>query len=184
MPSHRLLIGAVGLTVATALLACDPAPTEPAFELLHGGPLFKSTRAAAETTLRVIVPVDFVAPAGDCLEEAVHFTGEIRILLHLTNNRGVLPPVEQILVDNESIHMEGTGLTTGAHYRFNQVLRIGFESEDPVNTFPAVTQLVVHAVLTSPGQGAIALTTIRIFTVVNGTGEISVDESRFESRCL
>jgi hypothetical protein len=186
MRTHNPWAGVAGLLLIVVAAGCEPAPTASGSRAaLHADEVAADAVPAQTVTARMSLPVDFVS-AEPCAGENIHYTGTIEILFHVTNNRGLEYPADgsQIYIDNEHVDLTGVGLTTGRAYSVDGVQRFAGQSESPDEAFPSNIEFVRETVLSSPGLGAIGLTTIRILVVVSATGETAVGSFHLETRCL
>jgi hypothetical protein len=148
-----------------------------------GGQLARA-RAETQTTLEVEIQ-DFIA-GHPCLGEDVHWTGKAVFLVHEVSNRGAPPPEEpgfQHLVFLTSIHLTGTGLTSGNTYRLNSTGAQPLQSPDDQEPFPFVNKLTAHELLIGPGGGVIGTITFNITIVQNANGEVTAEVVFIELEC-
>ncbi|MEO7474311.1 MAG: hypothetical protein ABIY46_03165, partial [Gemmatimonadales bacterium] len=157
--------------------ACgDPSAPDPA----GGGP---ASPAAATVTNISLFQLDFV-DLMPCTGE-VHWTGTLRLVDHLSVNRGVPldPDAVQHHVISESTNLSGIGLTSGGAYRMLSSLTGSTQSESPVNTFPTTFTIILHQRLFVPGGGLPEMLTVRVKLLLNGAGQLVLDEFRFGDTC-
>jgi hypothetical protein len=186
MSNPHVSVRTAGLILVLAQSACEGEPAAPAtWEPYEGKPVYTDGAPAQAVTQQLVLPINAVTPADACPAEPVHLTGTVRITLHFTTNRGVDPTDGiQISVDNELVSLDGVGLTTGRSYQVRGVLHSAFEAENPTQGFPLAGQYVAESVVTSAGLGPVAIATSRVFTVLNATGQVTVDRTSVEVRCL
>lgn len=146
---------------------------------LPQGPNQNPALDAANTSTTVTVADVEFTQFVDCAGENVLWTGTGRLLVHTTRNRGVpeLPPgVFQHEVDLESLHLTGIGETSGASYMLDSKLNLTGQSESPTNPFPTVFRVTIRELVTRQPGGAIGEATFSIDFVVNGTGDVVMDQ--------
>jgi len=149
---------------------------------LSGAETSLAAAAETETTIEV-VPLDFV-DGSPCIEELIHWTGTLRLVLHETSNRGAPPPSDpgfQHFIEVQLILLTGTGLDSGDSYGFNSVGVRPVQSPDPVEPFPSVNKYNARGRLIGPGVVVISEFTFTVVTTA--TGEVVVDRFDISATC-
>jgi hypothetical protein len=126
----------------------------------------------------VTVPIDEVAE-NPCTGELVHFTGNLRILGHFTQdaNGGV-----HLHSSVQPRGISGTGLESGTRYRGVGVSRSGvyFPPGEEPRQFTIVSRF--HVV--SEGSSDNWIEKLTIHVTVSANGELTAEVVRFTSRCV
>lgn len=147
-------------------------------DLPGGGPSF--ARAEAETTVEVRLQ-DFPI-TGFCPSEEVLWTGKVILVFHETTNRGAPSEGFQHLVEVVSVHLTGTGLS-GNTYLLNSRFNNSMQSPDPVDPFPSEFTVSFREQVISPAGGVIGLFTFTFKFVINGAGEVVIEEGEATGEC-
>jgi hypothetical protein len=168
-----------GLALALAIWGC----------MESGDPLSVQAGPAAladvstDVTKTTIEFDDFLECANGGAGEVIHFTGDFTIVNHLTSNRGNPLEIPQHIIDNETIHGEGVGQTTGTIYRLNNAQQFRAQSEPPTESFPLTVQFIVTRNIIASGQGLVGQFVIRQQLTINANGDVTVDSFDIDLVC-
>jgi hypothetical protein len=160
------------LTGCREVSAPDPASDGPAF-------------APAETVTDVFVEeIDFT-DFFLCTSEPVHWTGTARIVVHEMSNRDAPPPSDpgvQHFTVNVTVHLTGVGEISGERYTFISSVHDNIQSVDPVLPFPTAQRFSFHDRIIGP-DGLLGFATFTFKSILNGTGELVLEEEEFTEEC-
>jgi hypothetical protein len=162
-----LLLGAAG---CGEISAPDPASEPPAF-------------ARAEVVTEITVENWDFTDFALCTNELVHWTGKAVFKYHEASNRGA-PPVSdegvQFFIFSVSINLTGVGEISGETYTFHSSLLDNVQSVSPTEPFPTAHRFFFYDRVTGPG-GFLGYATFSFITVLNGTGDLVIDEVLFDN---
>jgi hypothetical protein len=139
--------------------------------------------APAETVTEISVEdwdfTDFVL----CADEPVHWTGTAVFKYHEASNRGAPPPSDegvQFFIFSVSINLTGVGEISGDSYTFHSTLLDNVQSVSPTEPFPTAHRFFFRDRVTGPG-GFLGYATFSFITVLNGTGDVAIDQVLFDN---
>jgi hypothetical protein len=162
-----LLLGVAG---CGEISAPDPANERPAFD---------RAEVVTEITVEKWDFTDFAL----CTNELIHWTGTAVFKYHEASNRDAPPlsdPGVQFFIFSVSINLTGVGETSGETYTFHSSLLDNVQSESPTEPFPTAHRFFFYDRVTGPG-GFLGYATFSFITVLNGTGDVAIDQELFDN---
>jgi hypothetical protein len=144
-------------------------------------PSFAPAEVVTEITVENWDFTDFLL----CTNEPVHWTGTAVFKYHEASNRGAPPPSEegvQFFIFSVSINLRGVGEISGETYTFHSTLLDNVQSESPTEPFPTAHRFFFRDRLTGPG-GFLGYATLSFISVLNGTGDLVIEEEEFNEQC-
>ena len=166
-----LLVGAFGCDNGSSVT--DPVADKPSY-------------VAAEPSTEISnFDVDFTEEFPLCTDESIHWTGTVRIVYHLTNNRGL--PVSSGLVQHEitiqSVRLTGVGETSGDTYSFFSTSNASLQAPPPVDESPATLTVTTRDRIFGPNGGLLGLGMFSFKLLINPAGELVIEDPSFTAQC-
>jgi hypothetical protein len=177
---HRSLLVSMGILAGALALGCGDrvGVTDP--------PTDGASLGAAETSTDVF---DFDVDFTDfllCTNEAVHWTGTANIVVHITANRGfpLFPdgPWQHATII-QSVRLTGVGETTGGTYTFISTFNQSLQAASPVNDYPVAFTLTNRDKIFGPEGGLLGIGIFSVSIVVNGVGDLVIEDVDFTGQC-
>ena len=166
-----LLVGALGCDGPSGVT--DPIIDTPSFV------------AAEPGTELSTFDVDFTEESPLCTDEAIHWTGTVRIVYHLTNNRGL--PVSSGLVQHEitiqSVRLTGVGETSGETYSFVSTSSASLQAPAPTEDPPATLTVTARDRIFGPEGGLLGLGMFSFKLLITPAGELLIEDPEFTAQC-
>ena len=168
-----------GLTTCVLLLGVAGCGEISAPDPANERPVFARAEVVTEISVEHWDFTDFAL----CANEPIHWTGTAVFKYHEASNRGA-PPVSddgvQFFIFNVSINLTGVGEITGETYTFHSSLLDNVQSVSPTEPFPTAHRFFFYDRITGPG-GFLGYATFSFITVLNGTGDVAIDEVLFDN---
>jgi hypothetical protein len=177
-PFGRSLVGSGIGMLFLGLVGCQDASGPDA---ASDGPQLAAAETEKIVSVEQLESTEFVPCAG----ESIHWTGTLTIRRHSLTNRGVELQEDQFqhLTIQGRVSQTGVGETSGATYRFNSVFHLSLQAESPVNPFPVVLRVSSRDLVFGPTRSPISFARFSTMLVVNGKGEVVIDQANFTTEC-
>jgi hypothetical protein len=141
---------------------------------------------AAETrTLVFVFPLEFTG-FGLCTGEEVNWTGELKVVDHITANQGFpLNPDGpwQHSIFNRQLRLTGIGVESGDTYTLRSAINESLQSPKPDSENPTAFTTLSREKIFGPSGGLLGFGLFSAKLVLNGAGDLVLEDFDFSEVC-